>query len=119
MSEAKFTPGPWRANDNKGNWLADKTEWTADKEGHAKDGTTTCVPVLARKVTVAMVVSEGWDDSAMEANARLIAAAPDMYAALKNLVAAIKGSAVYKSGDFFIDDMLVPATAALSRAEGK
>ena len=42
----------------------------------------------------------------------------DVVAALRGLVTGIQEYALYKSGQFFIDDKLRPAIAALAKAQG-
>lgn len=68
MSETKFTPGPW------------KVDPKYSRDIQAPDGldvATCCLSILNRKVTT---------EEESIANAYLIAAAPDMYAALKNVL---------------------------------
>ncbi|NTU49526.1 MAG: hypothetical protein HGA87_01285 [Desulfobulbaceae bacterium] len=78
MSEAKFTPGPWFPDDksNFGNLVAANS----GRKSHEYDSGTR---------TVAMVQSCGFfethdaEQENINANISLIAAAPDMYAALE------------------------------------
>ena len=78
--ETKFTPEPWEWNDDQ--WGGEHLEWRYDSLTGA-DGT----PVLE-------LFSEYCDDSGMllsEANASLIAAAPDMYDVLISLKESMDG----------------------------
>lgn len=76
MADSKHTPGPW--------------EWLADEDRHEAD----CVPVMAKDGTLQIAdifagTVNGSDMSVdeAEANARLIAAAPDLLEALEQLAA--------------------------------
>lgn len=81
MTEAKHTPGPWKATNKQGRFLSDKTKWVAEYDGEVECFSS--APVLAGKTTVALVVSVGWGDAELEANAHLIAAAPALLEALE------------------------------------
>jgi hypothetical protein len=74
-----FTPGPWFGIvDGR---YAD-TEWNAEND---MAQVSTVAPISdASGKTLALVVSEGWDDSELDANARLIAAAPDLLEACES-----------------------------------
>lgn len=80
MSEAKFTKGDWIAFKD-GKW-SDCGSWSADND---EVSSYSNVAVNVGNVTICLVVSESWDDSEMEANAHLIAAAPKMYEMLEQL----------------------------------
>lgn len=70
-SEQRFTPGPWHAHP------------VSTRHGLPYS------PVVA-KTLLARVYSEAYGDHEQsEANAHLIAAAPELYAAVENLIAAI------------------------------
>lgn len=71
MAETKFTPGPWVFDDNDGyNCGSIWARMAPSGHGHAG-------PLIARAVG---------DSAEVEANAHLIAAAPEMYEALKEAV---------------------------------
>lgn len=78
-TEPKHTPTPWKGK-HQGKFLS--TEWAAKKEGRARGGCTTAVPIKAGKQTIALVVSEGWDDTELEANAEFIIRACNSHDAL-------------------------------------
>lgn len=81
MSEAKFTKGPW-AGFNNGKW-PDCGAWSVNNDYAS---TYSDVAVNVGNVTICLVVSDSWNDVEMEANAYLIAAAPEMYEMLKMLI---------------------------------
>lgn len=81
MSDSKFTPGPWGINSGG--------EVVADINNHLW----------------VMATNRGSDD---QANAQLIAAAPDLYEALADLVHDFEGEPGFG-----------PARAALAKAEGR
>ncbi len=75
MSETKHAPGPWGAGCNeRGQWLIQST-----------DGDGFTPPWAYQKATVAAIAPR--EDAA--ANARLIAAAPEMFAALRDIVSLL------------------------------
>lgn len=67
MTETRFTPGPWEAADR----------------GDYGDYNGNCRVILADDMRIAVVHDYGADES--EATARLITAAPDIFAALPDL----------------------------------
>lgn len=89
--EPKWTPGPWRANSS---WI----------EG----------PKMALRIAAVDWPKRGCaphTKEEAEANARLIATAPDLYAALHKMLAA------YDFGEHFPDDHpIVASRAALNKA---
>ena len=88
---AKHTPGPWRA-------VPGCPEWTVEADGRGE-------------VWNVAVVCDDCDDSDTEANARLIAAAPDLLAALKDM------RAHYHVLGFNADQRRKEADAAIKLAE--
>jgi len=90
MSDTKFTPGPWRTALTKGNFIF-------DCEGNQ----------VAE--TLGTYVS---DYGRMEANATLIAAAPDMYQVVVDLIEIVDAS--HPSAPAYLDE----ARAALTKARG-
>ena len=111
--------GPWREKGEDGKYLSDDSQWSADFDGRPAGGTTAYVPILdTNGTTVALVVSEGWDDSDMVANARLIAAAPELLAALEEIAGnlAIPNTA---NPNVLLEAIEKVATAAIAKAEGR
>lgn len=74
MSETRFTPGPWA--DGPPAWYRGRTN-----EAHGKR------PINSTSHPAAGVIANVYG----EANAALIAAAPDLYAALAELHASVRG----------------------------
>lgn len=92
--DSKFTPGPWVA---KGTDI-----FTGYPVGRSQE---------PEEIIYAMQLYEV--EGTQEANARLIAAAPDMYEALK---------AIIESGEIplcYSDKLVVMAKQALAKAEGR
>lgn len=95
--EATFTPGPWEM-------------WPTI---NAEDPTNYRIDASTHDITA-------WVDE--EANARLIAAAPDLLEALESLVAAVSEIEDLEHDQFGCDDEHCPlcqARAAISKATGK
>lgn len=70
---AKHTPGPWTGKGDDGKYA--ESPWSAD---HESAGSYTWAPIYGRKRVVALVVRADLDDAALDADARLIVAAPEM-----------------------------------------
>jgi hypothetical protein len=85
MSTEKHTQGPWRVRPDAGPWRAVCEE----------NGTSAYEAVLADDEVVALVVARSpdpWGDAPpTEHNARLVAAAPELLAALRDLVDMMTG----------------------------
>lgn len=100
MSDAKFTKGTWEIREDGKHWL-----WI---------GPTSWVKRVCR------VGLYGGAEHEDKANAQLIAAAPDLYEALKELTEIIDGALM---GVEDIDDIdsftCQPARAALAKARGE
>lgn len=90
MRETKWTPGPW--------------EVALDASGHPN--------IRAQSRRVAYLDLRG-DLAAVDANARLVAAAPDLYEALDGLVSRLKQTC----GDYHAQGIEI-AERALARARG-
>jgi len=97
MSEAKFTPGPWKA------------VWDDELQRHVvdanRDGVCDCCPI---------------NNEDME-NARLIASAPDLYAALQASTELLQQLDKYTQSYELAQRMpavIGAATAALAKAKG-
>ena len=105
MTTTKHTPAPWEAITNQnGNTIIRTTCWN-------ESAGTNCLRIIA---------SDLYDESnepelaELEANARLIAAAPDMLAALQNMVTIWEGDRAQAAVKFAAQVVL--ARAAISRA---
>ena len=96
----KWTPGPWHASDAASIWNSDRTDEIADAWDHGRGARAT------------------------QANAHLIAAAPDLYEALEAAVdcgmvpksTALNGGASKYSRQVLVADMI---RAALAKARGE
>ncbi len=100
MSKTRHTPGPWQHIGGDGR----KERWIGDK-----DAVTLCVVESARY---------RYDPDELEANARLIAAAPEMLEALKWCVETFDGlAAVYPSLDN--ERGFARAKAVIKKAKGE
>lgn len=98
MSETKFTPGPWKADDN--------------------DIETAAGELLATAYAMDRDRLEGRDFyETAQHNAHLIAAAPDLYEALDNLAMAAEFQIAL--GDKAWIEMHGVAKAALAKARGE
>jgi hypothetical protein len=89
---AKHTAGPWTADVERGR-------------------------VLCPRAQVAAEIADPDTGEPSEANTRLIAAAPEMYEALRDCVRALEGW-THLNGDG-TDVAVIRARAALARAEGR
>ena len=104
MTKPKHTPGPWYTCLNAQN---DQRQY---------------VRALARDLAVCKIVTEPNEPAGiMEANARLIAAAPELLDALERLLkwhqyAREKGAFVMAGGDIYIDPEI--AREAINKANG-
>lgn len=99
MSKPKWTPGPWTVliTGMRGSFHIPQAQ--AHEAGHADDGV------------------DGY--SVSKANAQLIAAAPELYEALANLVSRFEQACRYAGSDAkFIGEATTKARAALASARG-
>lgn len=97
MTETKFTPGPWHRSESD--------KWDIESPDVA-DGSVICVVTDPDGDTSAL-------DAECEANAHLIAAAPDLYVALDAIVTAIKEQ------DIRFGPLTWDAEQALAKARGE
>lgn len=120
MSGVKHTPGPWRIDVNG------SENWTVDYEGPSSTFMTICANGRREPVGFAVEPTAWRNDDEIEANARLIASAPDLLEALGQLLGnaeiarfhlkdteegMIVGSALF--------DTIQQARAAIARARGE
>lgn len=109
----KHTPGPW-VGIVDGVFVTDNP-WSID---HCDDHDHTCAAIGdANGNVVALVVSDDdrpgkdrWDDTELDANGHLIAAAPEMLAALDKILETVPGDS--------LDEWWVVAVAAVTKARG-
>jgi len=95
MSHSKFTPGPWQVN-----------VWTTGRR--TVEGVN--APTIAE-------IHDTHEDVEKAANARLIAAAPDLYEALRELTALMED---VRTGQYTPDSFTTqPARITLAKAEGR
>jgi hypothetical protein len=97
--KTKFTPGPWE---------------TCDAWGPSKDGI--CIGELAAQQKIIASCTGYYGRETSQANARLIAAAPELYEALKDLLEELA------TGEDYGDELvfaLDKARAALAKVESQ
>lgn len=84
MNESKYTPSPWRYNlyDSETNFILSNIDIDADDEGRSRD--------FGCSILEGSLLAE--DSEELQANARLIAAAPDLLETLQSLIAATEKS---------------------------
>ena len=97
----KHTKGPWKACEHGG---------YGDYDGN-------CIVILGDDLRVAIVL--GSDNEETNANARLIAAAPDLLEALENLHANIAEYARINNLGGFDNQDMQQARAAIAKAKGE
>lgn len=111
---SQYTPGPWTVE------MGSRQHWHAHERllilpQHSDDGSAAPIAKLGE--------SRGGDYDVAAANARLIAAAPDLLSALKAAAAAINPSDIHGISLMTWNDRLKAATvtinAAIAKAEGR
>lgn len=103
MSETRFTKGAWRPEDGTGQYM-----WEV------------CADTPRGKRKVVARIASGIDNRRHDAH--LIAAAPDLYAALARTILAIETAAVYTQQTGFMTTfrpVIDEARAALAKARGE
>ena len=99
MSAPAFTPGPWEARPHDGGYLAVRRYSPGD----------------GSLVTEFIAECRGKPNVPNESNARLIAAAPDLYEAVEGLLIAYKGAIPHPQYNVFYTG----AIAALAKVRGE
>lgn len=102
----KHTPGPWRARSyqtDDGDVWVDCDSWVNPKTASCRGG------------TVATVLASGVGGGSVEANAALIAAAPELLEVLKAFPAVHTSGAEFKA----LGAWLERVSAVIAKAEGK
>lgn len=100
--QAKHTPGPWKI-------LRSRTDVARGVSITMSDGSGARVAVS----------DDGWPNATQDANARLIASAPEMLAALKNICLTYEAERKHNGRAGDPSDSLEDARAAIARAEGR
>jgi len=109
MTEAKFTKGPWKFNDRRGSPLGAFGYEDLSEEKWPFLITMPCPPFAFGKAGAVLPI--GQSEQEQEANAHLIAAAPEMYEALDYLMASLRTPAWNMAVE--------KAAAALAKARGE
>lgn len=110
MGERTHTPGPWAAKNERGKWLASEP-YSVDTDERGVDWSGVC----AGTVCVAIVPDDGRvGTEARDANALLIAAAPDLLDACKRASEILRGRGFPGWG--IAKDIL---NEAIAKAEGR
>lgn len=116
MSGVKHTPGPWRIDVNG------SENWSVDYEGPSSTFMTICAQGRREPVGFAVEPTAWGSDEEIEANARLIAAAPDLLEALEpefmDAVAAVLDANNCHATAGSVRNYAIKQRAALSRATG-
>lgn len=102
----KFTPGPWTCRSKDGKKWASPGMWRADYDGPATIASHAAI--RADKKVVALVVDTGPSDVCLDANAYLVAAAPE-------LMEACRKAMTCASIPDYVRDLLM---TAIAKAEG-
>lgn len=112
-----FTPGPWFVAD----WSKDFGDELFTIETRTKEvllpGQSSIWPEGVRKIQVATTEEGGFDRETSLANARLIAAAPDLLEALK-AQAELSRIGLFNADEDFIEQVTAKRRAAIAKAEG-
>lgn len=114
---AERTPGPWKvgAKQQKLNWIEITVEGDPDDSGLCSAS-----PVAVCYGTTSTLVDTMAGACHVHANAHVIAAAPELLAALKALVkATIEADNIYDLGLHGGEAVMEHALAAIAKAEGR
>ena len=109
--QSKHTPGPWRAERIGGAWRGSKEKGMAFRVEAPESST-------AKNWDVAVIYNKPLFEDA-QANARLIAAAPDLLAALTRLLSYAEQYGGYKPGSVGEHLYVAEARDALAKARGQ
>lgn len=101
MSEGTSTPGPWTLSDVRAFGRRKVEAWVQEPSGHRW------------RKTLAEMLDGNLDEGEAEANARLIAAAPDLLAACKEIASFAQSWQPLSTGD------IASVRAAIAKAEAK
>ncbi|TXD58839.1 hypothetical protein FUT88_13235 [Ralstonia sp. TCR112] len=112
--DKRFTAGPWSTRGEDGKYF-DEHSWNADNHDA---GRTSFVPVHANGTVVALVVRTDWNDEKLDADANLIAAAPELLKALEDLFGADMEYCMRMDGKEDQLEAISNARAAIAKALG-
>lgn len=101
----KFTPGPWTV------WGKGYSPWCVMPHEHS--------PAYQDRHSRGIATMENWDPGEAKANAHLIAAAPDLLAALEALLPLADWALLEQSPPGADDPLVDQARAAILKARGK
>jgi len=108
MNETKFTPGPWKAIRDPLHYGSLSTVYAGSTEEKAGIGAQMLVQV------------GGWSNpTEQEANAHLIAAAPELYEALEEIIQDVQQTSTGDITGTGCWEALDKARAALAKARGE
>jgi hypothetical protein len=106
MSEARFTPGPWEINPD----MLDSVDTYSGKENRVNE-------IWSPTSATHHWIAKAQMDEEGTANARLIAASPEMYGALATIRARIMDQPSLLN--FIGEEWMAVVDAALTKAAGK
>ena len=108
-TQATHTRGPWHTGQGNG----EGSIFCESGRTRLESGGTTLYPVCD--------ISRGWDEGEDEANARLIAAAPDLLEALRGLLRETRQSVpnINVKKHFSLMVQMEEAKSAIAKAEGR
>lgn len=118
IPETPYTPGPWLAREDKNSegciWV-DCDAWARKKNGVLVRSNKDSARTVGGTVATAMGTGTGGEPWTVEANAALIAAAPELAEALAPLAGWVERH-VAAGGEGPPEDLLTSARAALRKA---
>ena len=105
-AEDRFTPGPWKAEFSNAYCMdtAERGSWTVE-----------CLPHDVCDIGRVICEVDPYGDAETEANARLIAAAPDLYAALILCLERVEAE-TQRTGSAYTEGIACQSRAALAKA---
>lgn len=126
MSDTKHTPGPWEARNNVGAGLEIFAPIEVKRDATDRDMIREPYPVFVMRPTDSarcLIAYEQWTqfptakwDAMQSANARLIAAAPELLSALCGLLSEVEASGNGTARDFGWPAAVKASHAAIAKA---
>lgn len=118
MSETKFTPGPWEIC--KDGACPCKQIWSIPGDFPVATGNGVHIGAVHQHMADAPdLIYASLSDETRKANAALIAAAPDLYAALSDLMENEKFHTMVGGNPNVVEELLSRCYAALAKARGE